>query len=114
MTAQRYGLKRKQEWMDTERIRQLKDVGMNLIMKTDKNEKRNSRGRAMDDNLWNEWLKKLKAYKGVNGHCDVPQRSSQNSKLGRWVNNQRGAWKENKKWMSSWRIKKLDDVELKW
>ena len=66
---------------------------------------------------WDEMYNQLKIYKETNGHCCVPTSStSTNSSictsLGRWVYNQRQAYKQNH--LSKERKQLLDDLGLDW
>jgi hypothetical protein len=38
---------------------------------------------------WEDRLSELADYRKIHGHCNIPQRHSENAKLGRWVNTQR-------------------------
>jgi hypothetical protein len=41
---------------------------------------------------WEERLSELADYRKIHGHCNVPQRCSENAKLGKWVANQRSRY----------------------
>ena len=63
---------------------------------------------------WNSMLKKLKAYKEKNGHCNVPQSEGKLGKwkLGKWVVSQRRFYKLHK--LSNERIDALVDIGFVW
>ena len=61
------------------------------------------------DPKWSSMLKKLKAYKQENGHCNVPQSEG---KLGMWVKDQRQAYNKGK--LSKKRIDALEEIGFEW
>jgi len=58
---------------------------------------------------WNERYHELETYKVKHGHCNVPQGQRP---LGKWVNNQRQAYKKSK--LSEERVQKLDCLGFNW
>lgn len=58
---------------------------------------------------WKASFDKLKQYREVEGHCDVPRRDK---KLGRWVAAQRTSFKERT--LSKDRIALLESIDFKW
>jgi hypothetical protein len=77
-TTQRYQyslhLKGKTSSMTLQRIQALESLGLEWVI----------RGAA-----WEDRLSELADYRKVHGHCNVPQRYSENARLGRWVATQR-------------------------
>jgi hypothetical protein len=67
---------------------------------------------------WEDHLSELADYHIVHGNCDVPQRYSENTKLGFWVANQRVNYKmhrEGKKSpMTASRIQALESLGFEW
>jgi hypothetical protein len=67
---------------------------------------------------WEGRLSELADYRKINGHCNVPQRNSENIKLGKWVGTQRNNYKlhlEGKTSpMTALRIQALESVGVKW
>ena len=61
---------------------------------------------------WNLRYNELKAFMAANGHCRVPQRYSQNEKLGVWVKEQRKKLKQER--LPSAHKKKLDEIAFVW
>lgn len=61
---------------------------------------------------WGKMYEKLIRFKKKHGHCQVPVRYEQDSKLGRWVMTQRGD--RRKGILSEKRVEKLDKAGLKW
>jgi len=59
---------------------------------------------------WNQMFEQLKAFKKKHGHCDVPDRWKENSKLGIWVGNQR----MKKDHLSSEKRSRLDSIGFDW
>jgi hypothetical protein len=61
---------------------------------------------------WEDRLSELADYRKIHGHCNVPNRYSENKKLGWWVGTQRMHYRLNqegkKSWMTLSRIKKLE------
>ena len=64
--------------------------------------------------VWNECFEQLLEFKAQFGHCLVPQQYSANSKLGRWVANQRYTYKLYQEGtpcrMTAERVRKLESV----
>jgi hypothetical protein len=67
---------------------------------------------------WEERLSELAEYRKIHGHCNVPKRYSENSKLGNWVQAQRTQYRlhlEGKKsQMTLSRIQALESLGLEW
>jgi hypothetical protein len=61
---------------------------------------------------WNEQFEKLKAYKEQHGNCVVPQKFQADPSLGKWVCNQRRAYKNEV--LSEDREGKLDSICFEW
>jgi hypothetical protein len=88
---------------------------------------------ALEDRFratWNDRLSELAEYRKIHGHCNVPQyrkihghcngpqRSSENTKLSRWVERQRGNYwvhREGKASpMTAFRIQELESLGFEW
>ena len=69
---------RKQGRLDEERIDRLDAIGFTWDLRRER---------------WDEMFAALEDYRDANGHCDVPQARSGDSKLGNWVMMQRAAYK---------------------
>jgi hypothetical protein len=67
---------------------------------------------------WENRLSQLVDYRKIHGHCNVPQRYSENTQLARWVNSQRNRYKlhrEGKPWaMTLSRIQELESLGFEW
>ncbi len=61
---------------------------------------------------WEEMFQALVAFKKDKGHCRVPDRWSENPQLGKWVNNQRQAFRKGK--LSGERVARLEALEFEW
>jgi hypothetical protein len=63
-------------------------------------------------------LSELADYRKIHGHCNVPIRYSENSKLGKWVSNQRKTYKLHRDGMQSpmtlSRIQQLESLGFEW
>ena len=64
------------------------------------------------DAAWEEMFEQLKDYRQLYGHCNVPARWPENSKLGRWIDKQRHVKKQNK--LDAKRILRLDALGFIW
>ncbi|MEQ1851892.1 MAG: Helicase associated domain protein [Chthoniobacteraceae bacterium] len=62
--------------------------------------------------IWNRWLQRLRSFKDVNGHCDVPRTGGENSKLAVWITDQRRAARDGK--LSEENRRKLDELGFIW
>ena len=73
---------------------------------------------ARYDTVWEDRLSELADYHKIHRPCNVPQRCSENSKLGTWVSNQRTQYRlhlEGKKsHMTLSRIQELEDIGFEW
>jgi hypothetical protein len=67
---------------------------------------------------WEDRLSELAEYREIHGHCNVPARRSEDTELGRWVENQRHRYnlKLNGKTspMTPFRIQKLECLGFEW
>jgi transposase-like protein len=67
---------------------------------------------------WEFRLSELADYRKVHGHCNVPQKYSENSKLGRWVDNQRSRYRSHQEGKPSQmtlpRIQALERLGFEW
>jgi superfamily II DNA or RNA helicase/ferredoxin-thioredoxin reductase catalytic subunit len=64
------------------------------------------------ENIWEEMFETLIKYKNVYGHYNVPQKWTENPKLGHWVSRQRAAKKEGQ--LEQRRIDKLNSIGFVW
>lgn len=65
-----------------------------------------------DEAAWNQKFMELKAFKEIEGHCNVPQKYSKNPKLGSWVAIQRA--NHRKPNFSQIRINQLSNINFNW
>jgi hypothetical protein len=67
---------------------------------------------------WKDRLSELAKYRKIHGHCNVPKRYSENSKLAQWVGNQRKQYRlhlEGKtSSMTPFRVQELESVGFEW
>ena len=74
--------------------------------------------RNVNDVAWNKKYEELKQFKCREGHCNVPQRFSENQSLGKWVKVQRTQYKNMTEGKSSHitelRIQLLEDIGFSW
>jgi hypothetical protein len=74
--------------------------------------------RELPGSLWGDRLRELADYRKIQGHCNVPQKYSENIKLGRWVNTQRKQYNwhlEGKtSSMTNFRIQALESLDFEW
>jgi hypothetical protein len=67
---------------------------------------------------WEDRLIELDEYHKIHGHCKVPQRYSENSKLGQWAGTQRKQYKShlegNKSSITLPRIQALESLGFEW
>jgi hypothetical protein len=67
---------------------------------------------------WEDRLSELADYRKIHGHCNVPRRDNENTKLGKWVANQRSNYRlqvEGKtSAMTTFRIQELESLGFKW
>jgi hypothetical protein len=67
---------------------------------------------------WEDRLSELANYRKIHGHCNVPIRYSENSKLGKWVSNQRSTYKLHGEGKTSpmtlSRIQALESLGFEW
>jgi hypothetical protein len=68
--------------------------------------------------VWEERLSELVDYRKIHGHCNVPKRYSENTKLGSWVGDQRTHYRlyQEKKVsnMTTLRIRELESLGFEW
>jgi hypothetical protein len=78
----------------------------------------NATGRQSRVSAWEGRLSELAGYRRIHGHCNVPKRYSENSKLGQWVGNQRNTYwvhvKGKPSPMTPSRIQKLESLGFEW
>jgi hypothetical protein len=67
---------------------------------------------------WEVRLSELADYRRIHGHCNVPTKSRENSKLGRWVRNQRSQYTLHREGkpsrMTAYRIQELESLGFDW
>jgi hypothetical protein len=67
---------------------------------------------------WEFRLSELTDYRQKHGHCNVPQRYSENTKLGTWVSNQRNHYRLHREGktssMTTFRIQELESLGFEW
>jgi hypothetical protein len=67
---------------------------------------------------WDDRLSQLADYRKIHGHCNVPQRYSENTQLATWVKTQKENYRllqEGKtSYMSASRIQALESLGFKW
>jgi predicted chitinase len=67
---------------------------------------------------WEDRLGELADYRKIQGHCNVPSRYKENTKLGKWVSTQRENYKLQQKGkkshMTTFRIRKLESLGFEW
>jgi hypothetical protein len=70
------------------------------------------------EQCWEHRLGELTGYHKIHGHCNVPQKYSENTKLGVWVGKQRTQYRlhlEGKKsFMTAFRINALGSLDFEW
>ena len=64
------------------------------------------------DHAWDEMYRRLVRYKSVHGDCNVPLEWGEDLQLGSWVVKQR--YRRKKGLLSEERVRKLDDVGMRW
>ena len=62
--------------------------------------------------IWRTHYDDLATYKAEHGDCNVPRYYEANKSLGRWVNTQRTAYRNNK--LSEERVRKLTEIGFVW
>ena len=68
--------------------------------------------RIVEKDAWELMLESLIEFKQAHGHCNVPQKSGESKKLGKWVNTMRWHFKQGK--LSADRIRQLDMLGFVW
>jgi hypothetical protein len=96
-------LERKKTYMTLSRIQELESLGFEW----------DRRGAS-----WEDRLSELADYHKIHGHCNVPKKYSENTKLGQWVTTQRSnyRWYQEGKTspMTTFRIKGLESLGFEW
>jgi hypothetical protein len=68
--------------------------------------------------MWEDRLSELSDYRKIHGHCNVPAKYSENSKLGHWVTNQRKSYRLQAKGktsrMTTARVQELESMGFEW
>jgi hypothetical protein len=105
------------KWVTTQRQNfKLSQEGKPSVMTPERVQALQYVGFVWDANaaVWNECFEQLLEFKAQFGHCLVPQQYSANSKLGRWVANQRYTYKLYQEGtpcrMTAERVRKLESV----
>jgi superfamily II DNA or RNA helicase len=68
--------------------------------------------RIVEQDAWESMFDSLMEFKQDHGHCNVPQKGSENQKLGKWVNTMRWHFKQGK--LSADRIRQLERLGFVW
>jgi hypothetical protein len=75
-------------------------------------------GRQGRDSAWEDRLSELADYRKIHGHCNVPTKYSENTKLGAWVGTQRTQYKLHAEGKTSSmtlpRIQELERLGIEW
>jgi hypothetical protein len=78
----------------------------------------NASGRQVKVTTWVERLSELADYRKIHGHCNVPKKYSENTKLGQWVATQRRNYRlhlEGKtSHMTTFRIQEFESLGFEW
>jgi hypothetical protein len=78
----------------------------------------NASGRQSRVSVWEDRLNELAGYRKIHGHCNVPQRCSENAKLASWVHTQRTQYKSHQEGKTSpitnLRIQELEGIGFEW
>ena len=101
--------------LDPERRRKLEQLGVDLSLSIAKRNK----NRINEENRkrWITRYNRLKEYKRLNGHCDVPRRYNDDPELGDWVFSQRKKYKAMQNGgnvMDEDRISMLEEIGFNW
>jgi hypothetical protein len=95
--------------MSPYRIHELESLGFDLVGKQ-RTESNNSN--------WEDRLSELADYRKIHGHCNVPQKYSENAKLARWVSKQRNIYRLHQEGktssMTTFRIQELEKIGFEW
>ena len=84
-----------------DREQRLNDIGFSWVVNLISN-----------DQLWEQRYNELKEFKSINGNCIVSETNADYPGLGRWANNQRRAYKNNK--ITDDRVERLKDIGFEW
>jgi hypothetical protein len=68
--------------------------------------------RVVEKDAWDSMFASLAEFKQAHGHCNVPQKGSENQKLGKWVNTMRWHFKQGK--LSADRVRQLEELGFVW
>ncbi len=68
--------------------------------------------RVVEKDAWDLMFDRLVDFKQSSGHCNVPQKGSENQKLGKWVNTMRWHFKQGK--LRADRFQKLQELGFVW
>jgi len=68
--------------------------------------------RVVETDAWDSMFASLAEYRQEHGHCNVPQKSGGNQKLGKWVNTMRWHFKQGK--LSAERVRQLEELGFVW
>lgn len=101
--------------LDPERKRKLEQLGVDLSLSIAKRNK--NRINEKNRKRWISGYNKLKEYRRLNGHCDVPRRYKDDPELGNWVFSQRKKYKAMQNGgivMDEDRINMLEEIGFSW
>jgi hypothetical protein len=68
--------------------------------------------RVVEKDAWDSMFARLTEFKQAHGHCNVPQKGSENQKLGKWVNTMRWHFKQGK--LTAERVRQLEMLGFVW
>jgi hypothetical protein len=110
--------------MNTFRIQQLKSLGFEWRVCATREKlstskpPSNASERQCDASGWKSRLRELADYRKEHGHCNIPRNCSENSKLGKWVADQRARYhlhvKGKTSSMTLSRIRELESLDFEW
>jgi hypothetical protein len=107
------------KWVDTQRRQyRLLQEGKRSQMTNPRIQAFGSLGFEWEPPHWEDRLSELADYRKIHGHCNVPQKYSENSKLAHWVKTQRCQYsllhEGNTSSMTTFRIQELESLGFEW
>ena len=85
--------------LSDDRVQHLEDIGFEWV-------------RGQKGAPWEQRYGELQQYKNSEGHCNIPQRSTEHPALANWVKRQRRSYREGK--LSDDRVQHLEDIGFEW
>jgi hypothetical protein len=108
-TNYRFHVEGKRSQLNTLRIHELESLGFEWVGK---------QSTKSNDSKWEDRLSELADYRKIQGHCNVPESYSENTKLGHWVTTQRSQYRfhvEGKRsQLTTLRIHELESLGFEW